>query len=153
MAIKDLTPRQGKVDLIVEVAEKGDVRTWNKFGTSGRVANAKVKDDSGQIVLTLWNDDIDKVNVGDKIHIINGYVGEWQGEMQLSTGKFGSLELVEKGSGKSAPSPAPVAKPETKSTPLKEEKKVSEKDLYGSDDENLAVEEENIDDLYDEEEN
>jgi ssDNA-binding replication factor A large subunit len=38
------------------------------------------------------------VEVGDKIQITNGWVGEYQGEMQLSTGKFGQLKVLEKGS-------------------------------------------------------
>ena len=58
------------------------------------VCNAKGKDESGEISLTLWDDQIDQVNVGDKVKIANGYVGDWQGEKQLSTGKFGTLEVV-----------------------------------------------------------
>ena len=48
--------------------------------------------------LTLWNEQADQINVGDKVHITNGYVGEYQGKLQLSTGKFGALEVV-KGDG------------------------------------------------------
>jgi replication factor A1 len=99
MAIKDLKAREGKVDIIAEVVDKADVKEFSKFGKAGRVCNAKVKDESGEMTLTLWNEDIDKVNVGDKIHISNGYVSEWQGELQLSTGRFGKLEVVEAGKG------------------------------------------------------
>ena len=95
MAIKDLKIREGNVDIVVEVVDKGEVREFQKFGKPGRVCNAKVKDDSGEVTLTLWNDEIDKVNVGDKLHIKNGYVGEWQGEPQLSAGRFGELEVLE----------------------------------------------------------
>lgn len=97
MAIKDLQARQGNVDLTVEVTDKGDVREFEKFGRKGRVCNAKVKDSTGEIAFTLWNEDIDKVNVGDKVKIQNGWVGEWQGELQLSTGKFGSMEVIGEG--------------------------------------------------------
>lgn len=95
MAIKDLQARMGKVELVASVVDKGQVREFNKEGKSGRVCNAKIKDETGEISLTLWNDDCDKVNVGDKIQIKNGFVSEWQGELQLSTGKFGSLEVLE----------------------------------------------------------
>ena len=95
MEIKDLQPRQGKVDVLVEVVEVGEAREFEKFGKTGRVANATVKDASGEIALTLWNDDIDKVKVGNKVQITNGYVNEWQGEKQLTTGKFGKLEVIE----------------------------------------------------------
>jgi len=93
--IKDLKPRQAKVDIEAEVAELGPVREFSKFGKTGRVCNAKIKDDSGEIILTLWNDEIDKIKVGSKIKISNGYVGEWQGERQLSAGKFGKLEILD----------------------------------------------------------
>jgi replication factor A1 len=95
MAIVDLKLREGNVDIVVEVIEKDEPREFEKFGRPGKVCNAKVKDDSGEMKLTLWNDQIDLVNVGDKIHIINGYVNEWQGEPQLTTGRFGKIEKVE----------------------------------------------------------
>lgn len=97
MAIKDLELRQGNVDLTAEVVEIGEVREFNKFGKPGRVATAKVKDETGEINMTLWNEDIDKVKVGDTIQIKNGFVNEWQGTPQLTTGRMGSLEVVESG--------------------------------------------------------
>ena len=93
MAIKDLQVRQGDVDVVVDVVDVGETREFEKFGKTGRVATAVAKDETGDIKLTLWNDDIDHIKAGDKIHIINGYVSEWQGEKQLTTGKFGQLEV------------------------------------------------------------
>lgn len=122
MAIKDLKIREGNVDIVVEVVSKEEVREFQKFGKPGRVCNAKVKDDSGEVVLTLWNEDIDKVNVGDKIHIKNGWVGEWQGEPQLSTGRFGEMEVVGKAEGGSSdPAAAPAEAPAPKEKPATEE--------------------------------
>ena len=93
MEIKDLKPRQGNIEVVGEVIEKGDIREFEKFGKQGSVCNAKIKDATGEIALTLWNEQIDQVNVGDTVHIINGYVNEWQGEMQLTSGKFGKIEV------------------------------------------------------------
>ena len=93
MEIKDLKPKQGSVEVVAEVIEKGDVREFEKFGKQGRVCNAKIRDSSGEIALTLWNEQIEQVNVGDTVKITNGYVNEWQGDMQLTTGKFGKLEV------------------------------------------------------------
>ena len=95
MKLKELQPNQGKVDVTVEVISKEPIRSFNKFGKDGRVCNAIVKDDSGQVKLTLWNEEVDKINVGDILQISNGYVKEWQGELQLSAGKFGKMEVVE----------------------------------------------------------
>ena len=107
MAIKDLLVKQGKVELVAEVTKKGDVREFEKFGKKGRVCNATIHDDTGDVTLTLWNDQIDQVDVGATVKISNGFVSEWQGEKQLSTGRFGTLEVV--GKGTSSPPSVPSA--------------------------------------------
>lgn len=99
MEIKDLQANQGKIDLVVEVVGKDEPRTFEKFGKTGRVCNAKVKDTSGEVTMTLWNEDVDKVNIGDKIHVENGWCSEYKGEKQVSAGKFGKIEVVEAGMG------------------------------------------------------
>ncbi len=96
MKISDVQANQGKIEVTATVVEKQDVRTFNKFGKEGRVCTAKLQDDSGTILLTLWNDDIEKVGSGDMIKVVNGWCAEFRGERQLSAGKFGSIELVEK---------------------------------------------------------
>ena len=98
MEIKDLQANQGNIDIVAEVVSKEEPRSFEKFGKQGRVCKASIKDGSGEIKLTLWNDDIDGVNVGDKIHLQNGWCSEYQGEKQLSSGKFGKIEIVDKAS-------------------------------------------------------
>jgi replication factor A1 len=102
MRISELKARQGNVDVVGEITEKGEAKEFNKFGKPGRVCNAKLKDASGEIKLTLWNDQVDQFQAGDKVHLVNGYVGEWQGELQLSTGKFG--EITKEGEESKTPS-------------------------------------------------
>lgn len=94
MAVKDLQARQGNVELVLDIIDVGEAREFEKFGKTGRVASAIAKDDTGDIKLSLWNEQIDQVKAGDKIKITNGYVSEWQGELQLTTGKFGQLEVI-----------------------------------------------------------
>jgi|SRR3989344_1107348 len=100
MKVSELKPNQGKVDIEVEVKSLGEPRVFNKYGKDLKVLNAVVFDDSGEISLSLWNDDTEKVKVGDKVKISNGYVSEFNGTMQLTSGKFGKLEVVS-GDGKS----------------------------------------------------
>ncbi|MBS3145235.1 DNA-binding protein [Candidatus Woesearchaeota archaeon] len=94
MKVSELQARQGKVNIELEIISVETPREFNKFGNTGRVANAAAKDDSGEIKLTLWNGEIDQVKAGDKVRITNGYVSEFQGEKQLSAGKFGKLEII-----------------------------------------------------------
>jgi len=92
MKISELEANQRKVEVEAVVQEIGEVKEFNKFGSPGRVASTTIKDDSGTIQLTLWNEQIDLVKKGDKIKITNGYVKEWQGEKQLNVGRYGELE-------------------------------------------------------------
>lgn len=94
MKINELKPRMGKIELTASVKEIGQVREFDKFGKKGRVCNATISDESGETKLTLWNDEVEKVKAGDTIKVTNGYVNEFQGEMQLTAGKFGKLEVV-----------------------------------------------------------
>jgi len=100
--ISELQVGQGKVSVAATVKEMGEVRNINKFGREIRVANATIADESGEIKLTLWNDDIDKVKPGSKVKITNGYVNEFNGEKQLTAGKFGSMEVGGGGGGENA---------------------------------------------------
>jgi replication factor A1 len=103
MEIKDLKPNTGNVDIVAKVTQKEEPREFEKFGKQGRVCKAIVEDETGNVKLTLWNEDVDKINVGDKVHIQNGWCSEYQGETQLSSGKFGKVEVIEAGAGMDKP--------------------------------------------------
>jgi replication factor A1 len=128
MFIKDLQPRQTNVDVEGEVTELSDVREFSKFGKQGSVATAVVKDGSGMVKLSLWNEQTEKVKQGDKVKVKNGYVGEFQGELQLTTGKFGTLEVVrgEEEANVESPKPAGVPKP---AVTQKKETEITSEDL------------------------
>lgn len=117
MKISELKAGQGKVDIEVKVKSKNEPRIMEKYGKSLAVANAVVEDDSGEITLTLWNDDVQKVSVGSTIRITNGYVSEYNGQKQLTSGKYGKLEVV--GAGESVTEGKPVKEKVKK--PKKEE--------------------------------
>jgi len=94
MKISELTQGTGKVNLTAEVVDLQAPReVTTKTGQKMRVVNATIRDASGEIALTLWNEDVDKVAVGDTVMIENGYVSGFQGKPQLSTGKFGKLTV------------------------------------------------------------
>ena len=92
--ISEIKPREGKLEISGKIISKEEPRTFEKFGQAGRVCNAEIEGDSGKIKLTLWNDEIDKVKEGDTVKITNGYCNEFQGEKQLTAGRFGKLEVV-----------------------------------------------------------
>jgi len=94
MDISELRNGQEKVDIEATIIDVEEPREFNKFGKIIRVANATIEDESGKIKLTLWNQDIQKAEVGAKIKITNGFVNEFKGEKQVTSGKFGKLEFL-----------------------------------------------------------
>ena len=95
MRIADLKGEQSRVDVEGEIIEKGDVRSVNlRAGGSSNVADATIRDDSGTIKLSLWGDQINMVDVGDKVRIENGYTKAFRGEIQLNIGRYGKLVPV-----------------------------------------------------------
>lgn len=95
MDIKDLRNGDKRVTVVANVMEKGEtreVRSRYKDETY-QVADAIVADETGSIKLTLWNEQIEEVNVGDKVKIENGYVTSFKGEIQLNVGKYGTMTV------------------------------------------------------------
>jgi len=94
--IKELQTGMKQVEVEADVVDKGNPRqVQSRFGNQTlNVADAVVQDDTGTIKLALWNEQIDQVNVGDKIKIENGYITSFKGEIQLNIGKYGKLSVL-----------------------------------------------------------
>lgn len=95
MKVNELKPRTAVPDIELEVVSKGETREFANERGTGKVCSAAGKDDTGEIKLSLWNEQIDQVEEGKKIKIENGWCSEFQGEKQVSTGKFGKLTVLE----------------------------------------------------------
>ena len=85
-----------RVDSEGEIVEISEPRTVNlRTGGEARVADCMLKDESGQIKLSLWDDQIDMVKQGSKVRVLNGYTNSFRGELRLNVGKYGKLEVIE----------------------------------------------------------
>ena len=93
--IKELRDGMKRVNVKGTVTEKSDPReVTSRFkDQTYRVCTAVMSDETGTIKLTLWNDQIEMVNVNDVIRIENGYITSFRGEIQLNAGKFGTLTV------------------------------------------------------------
>ncbi len=85
-----------RVEVEADVVDKGNPRQVQSrmSGETFNVSDVVVQDETGNIKLTLWNEQIDQVNVGDRIKIENGYVTSFKGEIQLNVGKYGKLTIL-----------------------------------------------------------
>ena len=93
MKISELKNGMRRVNVEGVVVDKGKEReVVTRYGPA-RVVNATIKDDSGSITLTLWDDDISRINVGDKVKIENGYITSYRGNLQLNVGRYGKITI------------------------------------------------------------
>ena len=86
--------RLDKVEGVIDSI--GEPRTVNlRTGGQAQVADAIIKDDTGQIKLTLWDAQIKMVKAGSKVTVENGYINSFKGENSLNVGKYGKLNVIE----------------------------------------------------------
>lgn len=95
--IGELTPTSRAVNVTAKVVSKSEIRNiaTGRDGAPHRVCDALVGDETGCVYLTLWDDNIEKVNEGDTVNIKNGYVNLFRGNMRLNVGRYGTLEVAE----------------------------------------------------------
>lgn len=98
--VKDLTPDAKQTNVLVKVVNIGERRTIDsKFGGSRQLAEAVVGDETGTILLSLWEAQIDQVQPGEVLLVDNGYVSLVRGHMRLNVGKYGSFQKSEQDIG------------------------------------------------------
>jgi GNAT superfamily N-acetyltransferase len=87
--------RDGMRDITVEgeVSEKSFARTVRsrRRGENLFVANAAIEDETGRVILVLWNDQIKQTSVGNRVRVEFGYVSSYRGITQLNVGRGGRL--------------------------------------------------------------
>ncbi|MDP2973585.1 MAG: single-stranded DNA-binding protein [Candidatus Diapherotrites archaeon] len=94
MQVSEIKPFGKRIDLVIRVEEKGEPRevTGRLDSTSHKVAEALVGDESGCILLTLWDDAIDSVQPGKTYKIANGYASTFKNSVRLNIGRYGKME-------------------------------------------------------------
>ena len=78
-----------------KIERKGESRTINlKSGGTLDTCDAFLVDQSGEIKITFWGEDINKVDDGTQIRIENGYTSSFKGDVSLTKGKYGKLIIL-----------------------------------------------------------
>lgn len=86
---------QGKGNFRFIVVSLGKLKSGTtKTGNEWQKQIAVIKDESGAINLTLWNNDIGKIIDGKSYTLENAYWTEYNGEPQVSLGKFHKLHEI-----------------------------------------------------------
>jgi len=95
--VAQLRPGMKSVNIRFLLVEMGSARevTSRRDGSTHRVADATVGDPTGTVLLSLWDDAIDSVEVGKTYRLENGYTSLFQGHLRLNVGRYGRLEEAE----------------------------------------------------------
>jgi len=77
------------------VAELEPIREVEvRDGALKKVRNGKLKDRTGEISLVLWGSEVELVETGDRVRIVEGWVSDRRGRPQISLGRTGHLEKL-----------------------------------------------------------
>jgi len=94
--IRDLKNKSTHVNLrakVVKVSKPQFVNT--QYGNRIPMAKALLKDETGEINLCLWQEQIDFVSRGDKIEIQNATVKKFRDKNQLTLGNKGTIKIIQ----------------------------------------------------------
>jgi replication factor A1 len=96
--ISALQPGMSGLDVSARIIEVGPIRGFERSdGSAGRVSSMVVQDDTGEVRLTLWDNNTDqatRLNVGDVILIEDVYTKEGlSGKIELNLGRFGRVRI------------------------------------------------------------
>ena len=90
--IDAVKPLEKHLDVVFKVCEKEEEREiTNKSGETHRVCDFSVADETGSIIITLWNEDIDLLEMDKVYKLSNGFANVFRNSLRLSKGKYGAL--------------------------------------------------------------
>ena len=97
--IEALTLGRSDVSVVGQVLATDPVRTFERDDDSeGKVANCTIGDETGRIRVTMWDDradDVEDLESGETVEVVDGYVREREGDLELHVGDRGAIESVE----------------------------------------------------------
>jgi replication factor A1 len=97
--IDGLTLGQSDVNVRGLVLDTESVRTFDRDdGSEGKVANLAIGDETGRVRVTLWDERADRVETvdpGTAVEVVDGYVRERDGDLELHVGERGAVEEID----------------------------------------------------------
>ena len=97
LKVDGLKPSLRNVNVIIKVVDIGQPRgvVVRRDGSEHRVAEALVGDETGTVLLNLWDAQIDSFGLNDVFEIKNGYTTLFRGSLRLNIGRRGTAEKVD----------------------------------------------------------
>ena len=95
LKIRDLKPGMKKINAIVEIVEIPPARmVITRWGSEALVSQIKIADETGSVRMSLWNDQIKTVNIGDEVEITNCHISSFANETQVRLGRRSTISIL-----------------------------------------------------------
>ena len=91
----DVAKNQKKGGIIVKVIGVSEVSTGTNERGDWKKQTATLQDNSGEMDMVLWGDQVGKIDQGKYYKIENPFWSVYKDQVQLSLGKFGKLHLAD----------------------------------------------------------
>ncbi|WP_181686064.1 single-stranded DNA binding protein [Halorhabdus salina] len=110
--IDSLSLGQSSVTVRGVVLDTEPVRTFERDdGSEGRVANVAIGDETGRVRVTLWDEQADRAEAvapDEAVEVVDGYVRERDGDLEVHLGDESALETIEDADVEYAPETTPI---------------------------------------------
>ncbi|AHF98514.1 replication protein A [Halostagnicola larsenii XH-48] len=97
--VESLSLGISNVNLVGKVLDTDSVRTFDRDdGSEGKVSNLTLGDETGRIRVTLWDEQAERateLEADATVEVVDGYVRERDGTLELHVGNRGALEEVD----------------------------------------------------------
>ncbi|WP_255198831.1 single-stranded DNA binding protein [Halorarius litoreus] len=97
--VEALSLGQSDVNLVGRVLGTDEIRTFSRDdGSEGKVANLTLGDETGRVRVTLWDEQADRADElaeGVSVEVVDGYVRERDGSLELHVGSRGAVEEID----------------------------------------------------------
>ncbi|WP_439028405.1 single-stranded DNA binding protein [Haloarchaeobius sp. DT45] len=97
--IEDLSLGLSDVNLKGRILDTESIRTFDRDdGSEGKVANMVLGDPTGRIRVTMWDgqaDTVEELDAGITVEVVDGYVRERDGQLELHVGERGAIEELD----------------------------------------------------------
>ncbi len=97
VTIADLKPRMRNLTVSFKVMSKTETRevTSRDSGEAHKISDAVIGDNTGTIIMPLWDDMIQSLVEGNTYRLENGYTSLFQGHLRLNIGRYGKISPSE----------------------------------------------------------
>ncbi|TMW68871.1 hypothetical protein Poli38472_001027 [Pythium oligandrum] len=107
--VKDLAPGTHGHNLVVKVVSIASEQVKKRFdGTTSRIAEAVLGDETGVVTFTARNEQIDKLQEGVTLVIRNSNADIFNGFMRLNVTQWGKISTHPDGIASTPPAPAEI---------------------------------------------